>query len=96
MSDEKNLKVIQFDPVGTCCKKMFVAIDEEGKIQDAEFIGGCPGNLQAVKSLIKGCTVDYVIERLQGITCGGKSTSCGDQLAQCLIGYKHQTGSAKV
>ncbi len=97
MSEEnKNPEVIQYDPVGTCCEKMYVAIDESQKIVDAEFIGGCPGNLQAVKSLIRGMSVEEVIARLQGIRCGGKSTSCPDQLAQCLIAYQNQKTSAKV
>ena len=97
MSEEnKNAKVIEFNPVGTCCKKMYVAIDDEGKIVDSEFIGGCPGNLQAVKALIKGMNYDEVIARLKGISCGDKDTSCPDQLAQCLISYKGHIQSANV
>lgn len=69
---------------------MQVAI-QDGKILDAEFYGGCNGNLKGIKSLIKGMTIDEVIERLQGITCGPKSTSCPDQLAKCLIEYKQKS-----
>ncbi len=82
-------EVIQYKTVGTCCQMMQVAI-QDGKVLDAEFLGGCNGNLKGIKSLIKGMPIDEVIEKLQGITCGSKSTSCPDQLAQCLIEYKSQ------
>lgn len=82
-------EVIQYRTVGTCCQMMQVAI-QDGKVIDAEFLGGCNGNLKGIKSLIKGMAIDDVIEKLQGITCGAKSTSCPDQLAQCLIEYKSQ------
>lgn len=83
-------EVIQYQTSGTCCQMMQVAI-KDGKILDAEFFGGCNGNLKGIKSLIKGMNIDEVIERLQGITCGPKSTSCPDQLAKCLVEYKQKT-----
>lgn len=85
MSD--NPEVIQYKTVGTCCQIMQVAI-QDGKVVDAEFFGGCNGNLKGIKSLIKGMSIDDVIEKLQGITCNSKPTSCPDQLAKCLIEYK--------
>ncbi len=69
---------------------MQVAI-QNGKVLDAEFYGGCNGNLKGIKSLIRGMAIDEVIERLQGITCGPKPTSCPDQLAKCLIEYKQKS-----
>ncbi|MBQ8459331.1 TIGR03905 family TSCPD domain-containing protein [bacterium] len=87
-------EVIQYQTHGTCCQMMQVAL-QDGKILDAEFFGGCNGNLKGIKNLIKGMTVDEVIERLQGITCGPKSTSCPDQLAKCLIEYKQNQKVAK-
>lgn len=83
-------EVIQYKTHGTCCQMMQVAIKDE-KVLDAEFFGGCNGNLKGIKSLIKGMTIDEVIERLQGITCGPKPTSCPDQLAKCLIEYKQKS-----
>lgn len=80
-------EVIQFQPQGTCCKFMQVKVND-GIVEDVDFMGGCSGNLQGIKSLIKGMKVDEVIDRLRGIPCGPKSTSCPDQLAQCLIQYK--------
>lgn len=85
-------EVIQYKTVGTCCQLMQVAI-QDGKVIDAEFLGGCNGNLKGIKSLIKGMAIDDVIEKLQGITCGSKSTSCPDQLAQCLIEYKSKNAA---
>ncbi len=83
-------EVIQYQTSGTCCQVMQVAI-KDGKILDVEFYGGCHGNLQGIKSLIRGMSVDEVIERLQGIKCGPKPTSCPDQLAKCLVEYKQKS-----
>ncbi len=87
-------EVIQFQPSGVCCQMMQVAI-KDGIILDAEFYGGCNGNLKGIKSLIRGMHIDQVIERLEGITCGGKSTSCPDQLTKCLVEYKKQSTTVK-
>ena len=80
-------EVIQYQTQGTCCKFMQVKVNN-GIVEDVDFMGGCSGNLQGIKSLIKGMKVDEVIEKLRGIPCGAKPTSCPDQLAQCLIQYK--------
>ena len=82
-------EVIQYETKGTCCQMMQVAI-QDNKILDAQFYGGCNGNLKGIKELIKGMSIDEVINRLQGLTCGPKPTSCPDQLAQCLIKYKEE------
>lgn len=84
-------EVIQYRTVGTCCQIMQVAI-KDNKIVDVDFYGGCSGNLQGIKKLIIGMDIDDVIERVQGIKCGPKPTSCPDQLAKCLIEYKKQAG----
>ncbi len=81
-------KVIEYQPQGVCCQVMQIQISDDGVIEDAAFFGGCNGNLQGIKSLIKGMRIEEVIEKLQGTRCGGKMTSCPDQLAQCLISYK--------
>lgn len=82
------LKTIQYMTSGTCCALMNVVI-EDNKIYDVEFFGGCNGNLQGIKNLVKGMDIDEVISKLQGIKCGAKSTSCPDQLSKCLIEYKN-------
>ncbi len=89
------LKSFQYQTQGTCCALMNIVLDED-KIYDVEFIGGCNGNLKGIRSLIRGMKIDEVIEKLQGIKCGAKSTSCPDQLTQGLILYKNQTEAQTV
>lgn len=86
---EAKAEVVQYKTRGTCCELMQVVI-LDGVIQDAEFIGGCPGNLEAIKKLLQGMHIDDVITRFSGIRCGDKTTSCADQLALCLEQYKSQ------
>jgi len=74
---------IEYNPKGTCSSKIEIDTDD-GIIQKVKFTGGCPGNLLAISELIKGKTVTETIERLEGIKCGNKKTSCADQLAQAL------------
>ncbi len=87
---DSKIEIIQYQTQGTCSKLINIAL-KEGKIVDIEFIGGCNGNLKGISKLVTGLTIDEVIDKLQGITCGPKSTSCPDQLAQCLIQYKSKT-----
>lgn len=81
------LRSIQYKTRGTCCALMNVVLDDN-KIYDVEFYGGCGGNLQGIKKLIIGMDIDDVIKKLKGIDCGGKGTSCPDQLANCLMEFK--------
>ncbi len=69
---------------GVCSQKISFDIDNENKVRNVSFIGGCSGNLQGIGRLIDGMEVHEAIERLQGIRCGFKSTSCPDQLAKAL------------
>ena len=82
------LKTIQYRTQGTCCALMNIVL-ENNKIIDVEFIGGCNGNLQGIRKLIIGMDIDDVAQKLQGIRCGSKPTSCPDQLSRCLIEYKN-------
>lgn len=77
----------EFTPRGVCSRKMEITIDN-GKVTDLKVIGGCDGNLHGISALVKGMTVDEVINRLEGIDCRGKGTSCPDQLACALKEYK--------
>lgn len=76
-------------PKGVCTSKI-VFETENNILKNVKFTGGCPGNLQAVAALVEGMPVDEVIKRLKGISCGGKSTSCPDQLARALAQSKKQ------
>lgn len=78
-----------YKPSGVCARHLNFEI-EDNKIKSVEFIGGCAGNLQGISSLLKGMDVDDAIERLSGITCGPKSTSCPDQLAKALEEARNQ------
>ena len=78
----------EFKTSGTCSRSiLFDVVD--GKVQNVQFIGGCNGNLKGIAALVEGMDVDTVIERVQGVTCGMKKTSCPDQLAQALIAAKN-------
>ena len=68
---------------GVCAAQTKVVI-EDGIIVDAEMLGGCNGNIKGIVALIKGMKAEDAIERLSGIRCGFKSTSCPDQLAMAL------------
>jgi uncharacterized protein (TIGR03905 family) len=68
---------------------------ENGKIVSAEVIGGCDGNLKGICSLVRGMDVDEAIERMRGIRCGGKGTSCPDQLSKALEQAKIAAASAQ-
>ena len=57
-------------------------------IENVEFVRGCPGNLFGISVLVKGMNIDEAIEKLKGIDCRGKGTSCPDQLSKALVEYK--------
>ena len=76
-----------FKTSGVCSKEIRFEIEDD-VIKSVEFVGGCPGNLIGIKSLVEGSTVDDVIEKLKGIGCGSKSTSCPDQFTKALELYK--------
>lgn len=74
---------LTYKPRGVCSTLMEVET-ENGKVTKVVVKGGCSGNSQGVSRLIVGMEVQEAIERLDGIKCGFKSTSCPDQLAQAL------------
>lgn len=75
---------LQYKTQGTCSQLIDVTVDDDGVIQQVFFWGGCHGNLQAVCRLVTGQKIDDVINKLNGIRCGNKSTSCPDQLCRAL------------
>lgn len=68
---------------GTCSKEIDIET-ENGIIKSVKFKGGCNGNLQGVARLVEGQPLETVVEKLKGIRCGFKQTSCPDQLAHAL------------
>ena len=68
---------------GTCSREIYFDV-ENNKVKNVEFLGGCNGNLKGIGCLVEGMDIDEAIHRLSGVTCGGKPTSCPDQLACAL------------
>jgi uncharacterized protein (TIGR03905 family) len=70
-------------PRGVCSQRMDLEV-EDGVIRRVEVLGGCSGNLQGISRLVVGMKAEEAIRRMEGIRCGGKPTSCPDQLAKAL------------
>ena len=68
---------------GVCSIQINFTLDGD-VVTNVSFIGGCNGNLKAISKLVDGMTVSEIEEKLLGNTCGGKLTSCADQLA-CAV-----------
>ena len=79
----------EYHTEGTCSRNIILDMDGD-TIENVQFIGGCNGNLKGISSLIKGQKSQDVIDRVKGIKCGPKSTSCPDQLALALEAYLSQ------
>lgn len=77
----------RYKPTGVCSKEMIFDI-ENGIVKDLKVIGGCDGNIKGVASLIKGMPIEQVKEKLKGIKCGMKVTSCPDQISLALEKYQ--------
>ena len=74
---------MRYQTKGTCSSAIDIEV-KDGVIESVAFTGGCNGNLKGISSLVKGMKVEDAIERLEGIRCGFKNTSCPDQLEQAL------------
>ena len=69
---------------GTCSREITFEVND-GIVTNVSFYGGCNGNLQGIAKLVEGMKIEDVIEKLEGINCNGKGTSCPDQLAKALL-----------
>lgn len=74
------MKTVDYKPLGVCSRRMSVSA-EDGIITDVQITGGCDGNKKGLTKLLKGMKVVDAIERMEGIQCGSKGTSCPDQLS---------------
>lgn len=81
---------IEYRPRGVCSQLMRVTV-EDGIVQDVQVLGGCNGNLKGIMSLVKGMRAEDVVEKLEGIRCGMKPTSCPDQLSKAIRRAMEQT-----
>lgn len=78
------MKKYEYKTKGTCSSWIYFSLDDENRVHELSFKGGCNGNLKGIASLCEGQKAEDVISRVEGITCGFKSTSCPDQLAKAL------------
>ena len=68
---------------GVCSRQIDITI-EDGIIRAVKFTGGCNGNTKGISSLVVGMKAEDVVKRLRGTDCGGRGTSCPDQLARAI------------
>ncbi len=73
----------RYKPSGVCSRE-FVFDIKDDVIQKLDVVGGCSGNLQGISKLLVGMNINDVVERIKGLKCGMKSTSCPDQIALAL------------
>ena len=78
------MKTYSFTPTGVCSHKIDFALDAEGRLHNVKFTGGCPGNLLAIGKLVEGADAKKITTLLRGTDCGGRGTSCADQLSLAI------------
>lgn len=83
-TNSEGTRVIEYMPQGVCSRLIKIEVDANKTIKNVAYFMGCSGNTQGIGALVKGMQVEEVIKRLEGIRCGGKATSCPDQLAKAL------------
>ena len=77
------VKEITYRPHGVCSRAYHI-VASDGVIDSIDIVGGCDGNLKGIASLLRGMKIEDAIERMSGVTCGSKPTSCPDQIARAL------------
>lgn len=82
-TDSEGRHFLRVVPEGVCSRMIDIEVSN-GIVDKVVYTGGCNGNLKGIGSLLRGMRVEDAIGRLDGITCGGKMTSCPDQLAKAL------------
>ena len=78
------MKHYTYYPTGVCSKQIDYDLDEQGRIHNVAYIGGCNGNLKAIGKLLEGADAKSISDILRGNDCKGKGTSCADQLVRSL------------
>ncbi len=73
-----------YTPTGVCSRQISFEIDDEGKMHNLKFQGGCNGNLKAIGLLLEGADAKEAARILKGNDCNGRGTSCADQLARAI------------
>lgn len=78
------MKEFTFQTSGVCSQEVSFALDEQNHIHNVRFLGGCPGNLLAIGKLVEGADAAQIATLLKGNDCGGRGTSCADQLSRAI------------
>ena len=78
------MRDIEFKTHGTCSRQINFTLDDETRIHNLTFQGGCNGNLKAIGKLTEGQDAAEIADILAGNTCGGRPTSCADQLSKAI------------
>ena len=78
------MKEYTYKPSGVCSTNIEYKLDDEGRIHDLKFTGGCNGNLKAIGRLLEGQDAKKTADILRGNLCGNRGTSCADQLSKAL------------
>lgn len=78
------MRDIVYKTHGTCSRQINFSLDDENRIHNLAFQGGCNGNLKAIGKLVEGKDAEEIADILEGNTCGGRPTSCADQLSKAI------------
>lgn len=78
------MKKFTYYPTGVCSQQIDFELDEQNRLHNVHYTGGCNGNLKAIGKLTEGQEAEKIISLLKGNDCGGRGTSCADQLAQAV------------
>ena len=78
------MRTIEFEPKGICARHITIVLDDQDRVQDLSFVGGCDGNHKGLTALVRGMKAQEAMDRLSDIKCGFKQSSCPDQVAVAL------------
>ncbi len=78
------MREVNYKPRGVCSVLIHYELDDDGKMHNLSFVGGCNGNLKAIGRLLEGKDAKEAADILRGNDCGGRGTSCADQLAKSI------------
>ena len=80
------MKSVSYNTCSVCAQNITFDIDDDGKLHNVKFTGGCAGNLAAISKLVEGMDAKAIANKLRGNDCRGKGTSCADQFAKAIDG----------
>ena len=78
------MKSFSYTPKGVCSNNISFDLADNGALHNVRFVKGCPGNLQAIGKLVEGADARSIADILRGNDCGGRGTSCADQLSKAI------------